>query len=66
MYEQEAALQLEDPMPPLEFEQETMLHADTQTLDVPFEAEELELASQLRDSIAAEIWNDYIRDYSTI
>ncbi|XP_052180401.1 uncharacterized protein LOC127793743 [Diospyros lotus] len=66
MYEQEVALQLEDPMPPLEFEQETMLHADTQTLDVPFEAEQLEHASQLRDSIAAEIWNDYIRDYSTI
>ena len=66
MYEQEAALQLEDPMPPLEFEQPTVVQAENQVLDIPFEAEDLEYSSRLRDSIADEIWNDYIRDFSAI
>ncbi|KAA8524970.1 hypothetical protein F0562_011392 [Nyssa sinensis] len=65
MYEQEAGLQLEDPMPPLETEQ-PLMHAENQVLDISFDSEQLENASQLRDSIAAEIWNDYIRDFSTI
>ncbi|CAL5374168.1 unnamed protein product [Camellia sinensis] len=66
MYEhEEAGLQLEDPMPPLEIEQPVM-HAKAQVVDMPFEAEQLEYSSQLRDSIAAEIWNDYIRDFSSI
>lgn len=66
MYEQEAALQLEDPMPPLEIEQQPVLNADTQVLDIPLEEEELEYTLQLRDTIAAHIWNDYIRDFSTM
>ncbi|KAL6963003.1 hypothetical protein U1Q18_052483 [Sarracenia purpurea var. burkii] len=66
MYEQESALQLEDPMLPLEIEQQPVEHAETQLLDIPFESEQLEYASQVRDSIAAEIWNDYIHDFSTI
>ncbi|XP_057480339.1 uncharacterized protein LOC130767481 isoform X1 [Actinidia eriantha] len=66
MYEQEAALQLEDPMPPLEIEQLPVVNADPQRLDIPVDSEQLEYTSQLRDSIAAEIWNDYIRDFSAI
>ncbi|PSS09641.1 Nuclease [Actinidia chinensis var. chinensis] len=66
MYEQEAALQLEDPMPPLEIEQLPVVNADPQGLDIPVDSEQLEYTSQLRDSIAAEIWNDYIRDFSAI
>lgn len=65
MYEQESVLQLEDPMPPLEIEQ-PYVPAETQLSDVSFGTEELEDASQLRDSIATEIWNDYIRDYAII
>ncbi|KAF7151326.1 hypothetical protein RHSIM_Rhsim02G0051100 [Rhododendron simsii] len=66
MYEPEAALQLEDPMPPLEIEQQPVLNADTQVLDIPLEEEELEYTLQLRDTIAAHIWNDYIGDFSTM
>ncbi|CAL5445288.1 unnamed protein product [Camellia sinensis] len=62
MYEQEAELEMEDPMPLLEIEQQSMLNDESQFLDLPFGEEELECVSQLRDSIAAEIWNDYIRE----
>lgn len=65
MYEQEATLQVEDPMPPLEIEQ-PLVPAETQLSDIPFAAEEVERASQVRDAIADEIWNDYIRDYAAI
>lgn len=65
MYEQEAGLPPEDSLPPLEFEQPE-IHAETQNLDVPFETEQLEHTSQLRDFIAAEIWNSYIPDFSTV
>ncbi|KAK4420965.1 hypothetical protein Salat_2047000 [Sesamum alatum] len=65
MYEQEALLQAEDPMPPLEIEQ-PLVPAETQVSDIPFGTQELEHASQIRDAIATEIWNDYIRDYAAI
>ncbi|CAI9757206.1 unnamed protein product [Fraxinus pennsylvanica] len=64
-YPGESVLQLEDPMPPLEIEQ-PLVPTETQLSDIPFVTEELEDASQLRDSIASEIWNDYIRDYAII
>ncbi|KAL2247197.1 uncharacterized protein LOC105176829 [Sesamum indicum] len=63
MYEQELLLQAEDPMPPLEIEQ-PLGPAETQVLDMPIGTQELEHASQIRDAIATEIWNDYIRDYA--
>lgn len=63
MYEQDDSLPLEDTMLPLEIEQ-PLIPGNTQVLDVPFDKEQLESASQLRDSIAAEIYNDYIRDFS--
>lgn len=66
MYEQEeTGLHLEDSMPSLEFEQPLMISGDMQVLDIPYEAEQLENSSKLRDSIAAEIWNDYTHDFST-
>ncbi|XP_059664991.1 uncharacterized protein LOC132311208 isoform X2 [Cornus florida] len=65
MHEQEADLQLEDPMPPLEIEQ-PLMHPETQVSDISFDTEQLENASHVRDTIAAEIWNDYIRDFSAI
>ncbi|KAL0301402.1 UNVERIFIED_CONTAM: hypothetical protein Sradi_6417000 [Sesamum radiatum] len=63
MYEQEPLLQAEDPMPPLEIEQ-PLGPAETQISDIPIGTQELEHASQIRDAIATEIWNDYIRDYA--
>ncbi|CAK9185763.1 unnamed protein product [Ilex paraguariensis] len=66
MNEQEAGLPFEDSMPPpLEAEQ-PLMHDETQVLDIPFETQEVEHSSQLRDAVASEIWNSYIRDVSTI
>lgn len=56
MYLQEAMV------PVLEIEQP----AEMQLSDMPVGEEEVEHASQVRDAIATEIWNDYIRDYGTI
>lgn len=53
MYEHgEVTPQVDDPMPPLGIEEPVM------------NAEEMEDASQVRDAIATEMWNDYIRDYA--
>ena len=59
--EDTAVLQIEEPLPPIEVEQPVM-HIDTQALDIGIETEQLEISSQLRDSIATEMWNDYIRE----
>ncbi|KAL5751196.1 hypothetical protein ACOSP7_025799 [Xanthoceras sorbifolium] len=60
MYEQETAFQMDDEsLPPLEAEQQLM-HSDTQALDTGFQTDQLDLTSQFRDSIAAEMWDDYI------
>ncbi|KAM7495018.1 hypothetical protein LguiB_029627 [Lonicera macranthoides] len=65
MYEEDVGLlPMEDSMPPLEIEQPLMVE-EKQVLDSPFDEEELERSLQLRDAIAAEIWNDYIHDFST-
>ncbi|KAK6141246.1 hypothetical protein DH2020_025001 [Rehmannia glutinosa] len=66
MYEQEATtLQVQDPMPPLQIEP-PLVPAETQLSDIPVGGEELEHASQVRDAIATDIWNDYIRDFAAI
>lgn len=55
MFEEEEVMpQVDDPMPPLEIEEPLM------------NAEEMENASQVRDAIATEMWNDYIRNYAAI
>ncbi|KAF5820192.1 putative harbinger transposase-derived nuclease domain-containing protein [Helianthus annuus] len=61
-------LQLEEPVvQPIDFEKPVMMmmHADNQMMDVdvPFDAQQIEQSSQLRDAIATEIWNDYIHDF---
>nr|XP_043613895.1 uncharacterized protein LOC122585836 [Erigeron canadensis] len=59
--------QLEESMAqPLDFEKpETMIHGENQMMDAdfPFDAQQVENCSELRDAIAAEIWNDYIHDF---
>jgi hypothetical protein len=35
-------------------------------LDIAFDTEQQEFSSQLRDSIAGDMWGDYISDLSTM
>nr|GEU42339.1 hypothetical protein [Tanacetum cinerariifolium] len=44
---------------------EMMTNADSQMMaaDVPFDIQQIEGASKLRDTIATEIWNDYVHDF---
>ncbi|KAL6281702.1 uncharacterized protein Pyn_28866 [Prunus yedoensis var. nudiflora] len=62
MYEKDTILQMEESLPPLEVE--PMMHFEASAMDIAFETEELEFTSQLRDSIATEMWDDYIHDLS--
>lgn len=64
MYDQENGLQMNDTLPPVEMDQ-PMMPIENQIPGFDFESEQLESSSRLRDSIAAEIWNDYISDFST-
>lgn len=64
MYDQENGLQMNDTLPPVEMDQ-PMMPIENQISGFDFESEQLESSSRLRDSIAAEIWNDYISDFST-
>ncbi|KAK4843458.1 hypothetical protein QYF36_008276 [Acer negundo] len=59
MYEQDLSFQMDESLPPLEVEQ-PLMHDATQVLDISFQPDQLDLTSQLRDSIAAEMWDDYI------
>ncbi|XP_028783182.1 uncharacterized protein LOC114739297 isoform X2 [Neltuma alba] len=63
MYEQNVSLQMEESLPPIEVEQPKS-DIDMQSLEDTFDAEQLELAAQLRDSIAAEMWNNFIHSMS--
>lgn len=65
MYEQHSMLHMEESLPPLEVEQSTML-VDNQVLDIGFDTDQREFSSELRDSIASDMWDDYIRDLSTM
>ncbi|KAI3927374.1 hypothetical protein MKX01_027605 [Papaver californicum] len=48
-------------------EKDPMAHmSDSYLSDFPCSEMELEMASELRDSIAAEMWNDHIRDSSNL
>ncbi|GLT45477.1 hypothetical protein SLA2020_193060 [Shorea laevis] len=64
MYEQETVIQMEESLPPLEVEQ-PMTYVNTHDLDIAFDSKQLEVSLQLRDSIATEMWDDYIRDLSS-
>lgn len=59
MHEGDISFQREESLPPLEVEQPKS-DVDMQSLDSDFDAEQLEFAAQMRDSIASEMWSDYI------
>ncbi|KAG5142371.1 hypothetical protein JHK82_018066 [Glycine max] len=62
MYE-EGSFPMEESQPPLEMEVPPKMDVETQTQPSvhTFDSEEIALASQLRDSIATEMWNDFIQ-----
>lgn len=68
-HDKETGPQMEQPaLPPPAFETEqpaTTMHVETHALEGVYEPEKLKIASQLRDSIADEMWNDYIRELSS-
>ncbi|GKA77866.1 hypothetical protein Tco_0784403, partial [Tanacetum coccineum] len=56
----------ESTVQPVGFEKpEMMTNADSQMMaaDLPFDIQQIEGASKLRDTIATEIWNDYVLDF---
>ncbi|KAL2344127.1 hypothetical protein Fmac_005412 [Flemingia macrophylla] len=65
MYEN-ASFPMEKSQPPLEMEVSPKMNVETQTKssDHAFDADEIAVASQLRDSIATEIWNDFINNFA--
>ncbi|KAL9374946.1 hypothetical protein Peur_031825 [Populus x canadensis] len=65
MYEHDTVLQMEESLPPLEVEQPIM-QVENPALDIAFDTEQLEFSSQLRDSIAGDMWGDSISDLSTM
>ena len=65
MYEQDSLPQEEESSPIVEVEQ-PMMNLENSALDIPFEDEQLEFSLQLRDSIATEMWSDYINDISSL
>lgn len=64
-YEPQTTLQIQESLAPQEVEQ-AIMPVDTHDLEVAFEAEQPELSSQLRDSIATEMWEDYIREVAVV
>ncbi|KAJ9676751.1 hypothetical protein PVL29_021990 [Vitis rotundifolia] len=62
IYEQETGVQLEESFPAPEMEQ-PVVHVEPPPLEMAFDADQLEVTSRLRDTIAAEMWDDYIRDF---
>ncbi|KAK8615432.1 hypothetical protein V6N13_017022 [Hibiscus sabdariffa] len=65
MYEPETALQIQESLAPLEVEQ-AIMHVDNHDLEIAFDAEHSDHSSQIRDSIATEMWEDYIRDLAAM
>ncbi|KAG5233882.1 nuclease HARBI [Salix suchowensis] len=65
MYGHDTVLQMEESLPPLEVEHPIM-QAENPALDIAFDTEQLEFSSQLRDSIAGDMWDDCISDLSTM
>ncbi|KAG5233891.1 nuclease HARBI [Salix suchowensis] len=65
MYEHDTVLQMEESLPPLEVEHPIM-QAENPALDIAFDTEQLEFSSQLRDSIAGDMWDDCISDLSAM
>ena len=66
MYGQDASFAMEESLPPLEAEVQHKSNVETQCqpLDLTFDAEEIALASEVRDSIATGMWNDFIHGFA--
>lgn len=62
-YEHESISQLEESLAPVNVEQ-PMMQFESQGFRVPFETEVVESSLRLQDSIATEMWNDYVNDFS--
>ncbi|KAJ8771967.1 hypothetical protein K2173_027144 [Erythroxylum novogranatense] len=65
MFEEDTSIDVEESIPPLHMDH-SMMQMENQALDTVFEPEQLEFSSQLRDSIASDTWDDYIRDFSSV
>ncbi|XP_043702850.1 uncharacterized protein LOC122653008 [Telopea speciosissima] len=63
MHEEESELNVEEPM--MQVEMEPLTLTETAAVDIACDEEQLEMALQLRDSIAAELWNDYMLDLTS-
>lgn len=59
-FEHGDVIQMDEVLPSVEVEQPMLF--ENQDLDFPFVTEDLEMFVQLRDSVATEMWNDYIND----
>ncbi|GAV66874.1 DDE_4 domain-containing protein [Cephalotus follicularis] len=65
MYENDnTILQMEESLAPVEVEQ-PMMHGE-KALDIAIATDQLERTAEVRDSIAADMWDDYICDISTM
>ncbi|OVA08961.1 hypothetical protein BVC80_9097g21 [Macleaya cordata] len=64
MYEKGIGGEQIEPLEQAEIESAT--HMDTLLSEFPYNGIELEVASEMRDAIAAEMWNDHIRDLSNL
>jgi hypothetical protein len=64
MYEKDASFTMEESLPPIEVEVDPKSNDETQNQyqGLSFDAEEIALASQLRVSVTAEMWNKFIQD----
>ncbi|KAF2309124.1 hypothetical protein GH714_000688 [Hevea brasiliensis] len=52
--------------PPYPLQTQSMIQVENQAVEIAFEMEQLEFSSQLRDSIASTMWDDFIRDLSAM
>lgn len=65
MFEQDTLLPMAESLLPFEAEQ-PIVHVDTRALEFGFQTEQLEFASHFRESIATEMWDDYISGLASV
>jgi hypothetical protein len=68
MYEKDTSFTTEESLPPLEVEihQKSNVETQNQYQGLSFNAEEIELASQLRVNVTTEMWNTFIHDFPSV
>lgn len=65
-YEKDASFTMEESVPPLEVEVQPKSDFETQSQCLSFNAEEITVASQLRDSVTTEMWNEFIHNFPPV